>query len=104
MLLTSAIPVLSGNPDICAQWYAAWNDQCSRERLFETRATAENARIGSVLARSSTALHYVDLLAPLLASVPRSARPFDLYFNRDHLSQRGALTLLDGLEASLLRP
>ena len=104
LLLASAIPVLAGNPDICAQWYAAWNDQCSRDRLFEPRTTAENARIGRFLADSAASLRTVDLLGPLLDRVPRSARPFDLYFNKDHLSIRGALALRDRLEASLLRP
>lgn len=104
LLLASSIPVLAGNPDICAQWYAAWNDQCNRQRLFEPRATAENARIGSVLGGSRATLHFIDLLGALRAAVPQSARPFDLYHNKDHLSKRGALVVRELLEASLIQP
>jgi len=92
LVMISSIPVLKGNPDICSQWYAKFNNQCERDTIFEPNETSDNNRIGLNIARSGSGLFgYANIFEKTKRLINASSNPWNYYYNNGHLSKTGSI-------------
>ena len=91
LVVTSGIPVLKYNPDLCSQWYAAINNECGGGKIFDTVQTSDVERIN---AKISAGIKNYAVWVNLFESFQQFPKPviaYRNYYNRNHLSRVGAL-------------
>jgi peptidoglycan/LPS O-acetylase OafA/YrhL len=106
LIVTSGLPVLKSNPDVCASRWSWLNSSCSTG--FNEEVDSQNRIFSSYLqSASETGKHqflFSDLYNPFKEKVEKAGRPvFDFYSNSSHLSRNGALLLVPSLQKALLK-
>jgi peptidoglycan/LPS O-acetylase OafA/YrhL len=103
LILTSGIPVLTADPEVCLGHWSKINNLCPTD--FSVNIREKNDAFARMLQGSGGAngkFMFLDLYSPLEAKMRESNHPvFVFYFNKDHLSRQGALLLVPTLTKAL---
>lgn len=91
LVVTSGIPVLKYNPDLCSQWYAAINNECGGSEIFDAILTSDVERINDKI---SAGIKNDAVWVDLFGSFQQFLNPviaYRDYYGQSHLSRTGAL-------------
>jgi peptidoglycan/LPS O-acetylase OafA/YrhL len=104
LLVTSGIPVLQHNPDVCIQWYAQSNSKCVRSEIYDSIQTSEVVRINATLSSGiKDVVSWVNLFDRLVKPMS-SLSAYQYYYNYNHLSRDGAFKVKDLIEFAINNP
>ena len=99
LVVTTGIPALTSNPDICSNIGSNFNDTC--KVALDATALKNNKALVSILKSANAQSNYfqvLDIYSPLAKKI-RSGRQdiFSLYTNSSHISKKGAILLVPTL-------
>lgn len=107
LVVTSGIPVLEANPNICASHWSKTNNTCkqSLDRTAKEENTIFATRLKTLAPQTNNRITFADLYTPLERLLRAANQPiFRFYFNSKHLNREGALLLVPALEKAIGRP
>ena len=103
LIVTSGIPTLVSNPDVCSSPLSRINNMCVSR--FNAVNQKDNLLYEKILGNGSelgNRILFLDIYSPLLAKISNSRRSvYDYYYNESHLSREGAFLLIPVLAKAI---
>jgi len=104
LILTSGIPALMSDPDVCSSSLARINNMCVSkfDNAIHRKNTLYQAYVGN---RNSSVkgFLFLDIYSPLMAKLSKSRYSvYDYYYNSNHLSREGAFLLVPLLSKAII--
>ena len=92
LFVTTDIPVLSGDPLLCGEWFGKYNNRCPSYNEVYSRTANKHRDLGrNAFLNNQKYYTAIDLMNPLIEKAFKYSNHYIYYYNSDHLSVEGAL-------------
>lgn len=99
LIVNTGIPLLKQDPDTCSQWFASLNNKCKIKKILNQDQNKMIKLVNkSILEKSDKNFLVISFYDDLEKEIKNTSEPWDLYYNPNHLSRKGALLLTDKLK------
>ena len=103
LIVTSGIPALVSDPDVCSSSWSRINNMCAPR--FDSAIQKQNILYKKIFdngGETGNGFLFLDIYSPLMAEIANSRRSlYDYYFNSNHLSREGAFLLVPVLAKAI---
>ena len=92
LIIVSPIPVIQSDPTVCSNWYVKYNNKCDIKKIFNPKENNDLKKVNQhLLTLRDKKIKVIDIYSLLEKKLNSyDIENYDFYFNKSHLSKKGA--------------